>query len=343
VAKKKKNKKSTAKKRAKSKHEKQKKRQLTLVKRRPKPSAEPDIPLMPRPAFAEMEAPDGFMSIPMSQAMFEYAKPLMEMAGSSDVEDMNKIMEICTALWNYDIAMGEGREDQEIKLQKLTLKSIKTTFGMDDDEAKGLFNEMIERKNYLFPPEIQPKVSMYLFIRKEISHLITAFNYGDLDISNEPLPPDDEDRGLVDKINRMDRYIAEGNDYDEWEDHYFSMEEECTERFAQWLDNKGMEEYSDEFPFCVEMYLDFIYRYMHDDIVTLRSVPRIYIQEFFEDYVLRKVMLDSPQEYVIFPPALKMFYMFLFEKGYLDDAQPVTKKIDEIEADFIGILKKRFG
>ena len=102
--------------------------------------------------------------------------------------------------------------------------------------------------------------------------------------------------------------------YGEWEDHFFSMKDSCAERFHQWLLQKGAEEYSQDFPSCMEIYLDFVYCYMHDDIITLQNISAPYIEEFFTDFVLRKVMVE-PHEYTHWPPALKLFYAFLHDQS----------------------------
>ncbi|MBW2340736.1 MAG: hypothetical protein JRF50_10405 [Deltaproteobacteria bacterium] len=81
---------------------------------------------------------------------------------------------------------------------------------------------------------------------------------------------------------------------------------------------------------------------MHDDIVVLKSVPDIYLVEFFEDFLIRKMMAE-PNEYVYWPPALKLFYLFLHEKGYLNNHKEIIKKIDKIEPYFIKVLKKQFS
>ena len=97
----------------------------------------------------------------------------------------------------------------------------------------------------------------------EGSYLIAPFNWDDLTLAAEPVPPDDEDRELVEALQRLDQYMADGVDYGEWEDLFLSMKDSCCERFFQWLRHKGVEEYSQEFAGCVEVYLDFVYGYMH--------------------------------------------------------------------------------
>ncbi|MBW2054219.1 MAG: hypothetical protein JRF62_10610 [Deltaproteobacteria bacterium] len=71
-------------------------------------------------------------------------------------------------------------------------------------------------------------------------------------------------------------------------------------------------------------------------------VPDIYFLEFFEDFLLRKMMVE-PMEYVYGPPALKLFYRFLHEKGYLDNPEDMIRKIDKLEPYFIEVLRKQFS
>ena len=183
---------------------------------------------------------------------------------------------------------------------------------------------------------------MTMFIRKEMTHLITEFNYNKINFSSSPIPPDREDRDMVESVQRMDQYIAGGADYEKWEDHFFLMEERCGNRFELWLKEKGHEEYCESFPFYTETYLNFVYRYNHDDLMTLKSITPEYLEEFFANHVLRKVIIE-PHEYTFFPPAMKLLYKFLTEKGYMDDHTAITEIIDQIEPSFVRILRKRFG
>ena len=43
------------------------------------------------------------------------------------------------------------------------------------------------------------------------------------------------------------------------------------------------------------------------------------------DWLMRKVMVKPP-EYTQWPPALRLFYRFLSEKGYLDDPEPMHRQ-----------------
>jgi hypothetical protein len=58
------------------------------------------------------------------------------------------------------------------------------------------------------------------------------------------------------------------------------------------------------------------------------------------DYLLRKVMAQPP-EYTQWPPALRLFYRFLADKGYLDDPEPTISDLYAIEPDFIALVQQR--
>ena len=88
--------------------------------------------------------------------------------------------------------------------------------------------------------------------------------------------------------------------------------------------------------------MNFVYRYLHDDIVTLKSVQPIYFEEFLFDYVLRKVMME-PHEHVYWTPALKLFYQFLSEKKYVDAPSQFVEIVDVLERQFIEVLRERFN
>ena len=325
-----------AKRRSKSQLKRKRKQKLRLIKNSP----DNRVSYMERPSFSDMEAPDGFRPVSISQAMMEYAKPVMEKGEGEGIEGINLAMSAGMLLWNYTISLEDGNEDR--KMKKEIIRLLAKEFDMSKSEAGLFLEQMIERKEHLFPKDIQPKHAATMFIRKELTHLITEFNYSKIDFSSSPIPPDRADREMVESIHRMDQFIADGADYDEWEDHYFQMEKNWSNRFELWLKEKGYEEYSESFPFYAETYLNFLYRYRHHDLITLKSVTPEALEEFFSDHVLRKVIIE-PHEYTSYPPAMKLLYRFLSEKGYMDDYRAITGIIDKMEPSFIKILRKRFG
>lgn len=337
---KKKDKKAAEKRRTKSKHEKEKKRHLKLVKEKQKTGS--PLPLMmPRPSLADMKAPDGFRAVSVSQALMEFGKPLMGDAQGSP-KAMNEILGIVNGIWNYEIMLKDGASDKLEEPKDSVIRSMKAFLKIENDEADALLQEMIDRKQHLFPEDIQPELPTVMFIRKELSHLIAAFNYTGMSFSERTIPPDEHDKEIIEKIRRMDRYIIEGTDYDEWEDFYFSMKEPVADAFEKWLSDKGSTEQSETFACNIELFLNFIYSYTHEDLLILSSVPADYFEEFLFDYLLRKLIAE-PHDYATFPPTLKFFFRFLYEKGYMPNSESVIHVIDALEPEFIDILRERFG
>jgi len=332
----KKKKRDISKRRAKAREKTKKKRNLRLIKSRA--ATKPKTIL--RPGLPHMGAPEGFRSISMSQAIMEYAKPLLEFAKDEE-NALNDILQIGMLIWNYAISVEEGKGDK--KIENKILKSLASTYSLKRDEAAALLTKMTDRYAYLFPKDKQPEPGMpFMFIRKEVHFLIKPFDYNRLVLSNNIFPAEQEDLDLIEKIEKLDGYIENHADYSSYEDLLFSLHDECREQFEKWLTAKGLKEGIENFSFCLQTYLDFIYAYMHDDTVVLKSVPDIYFLEFFEDFLLRKMMAE-PMEYVYWPPALKLFYRFLHEKGYLDNPDDLISKIDKIEPYFIEVLRKQFS
>ena len=331
----KKKKREISKRRAKSREKTRRKRKLRLAKAR-----EAEIRTIERPGLPHMGAPEGFRSISMSQAIMEYAKPLFDYTGD-DENDLNENMQVGMLLWNYAVSINEGRQDN--KIEKKILKSLSAAYGLKKDEASALLSKMVDRYAHLFPKEIQPKpAGPFMFIRKEIRYLIKPFDSQRLVISDEVIPADKEDRELVEKIETLDSHIENGADYALFENLVLSLHDPCREQFEKWLTAKGLEENVQNFSFCLQTYIDFIYAYGHDDPIVLKSMLDDYFLEFFEDFLLRKMMVE-PMEYVYWPPALKLFYRFLYEKRYLDNPENTIQKIDKMESYFIKVLKKQFS
>lgn len=331
-----KKKKSVAKRRERSQDKKQKKYKSQRIN----PRDPKNVQFIERPALSDIEAPDGFRPISMSQAIVEYSQPLLDYVESGKVKDPNDVFKISMAIWNY--AISTENHDQKIEISKNDIvNQIRFTLGLNKNESTDFFKTMLQRKNYLLPSEIQPDIPTIMFIRKETHFLIPEFNYNQLVLSKEPIASDKKDKRMVNAINEMDNYIINGTDYSKWEDDYFSMEKKCQDIFQKWLIDKGLDDLNEQFSGNIQIYLDFVYRYMHDDIVLLSNIKFTYIEEFFSDFLLRK-MYAKPNEYVTWPPALKLFYTFLHEKEYLRNPKPIIKMFDRIEPYFLEILRKRY-
>ena len=301
-------------------------------------SSTPNQHFIERPAISAVGTPKGFRAVSIGQGMIEYAKPVMEFVDKGVLKDTNDALQIAMLLWNFNIS----HENQDLKVTKNDIiRQIEEALKLNVREAVEFFNLMVKRKAYLLPVAIQPAFPMTVFIRQEKRYIISGFDYNSLNLSKEPYLPDGKDEKLVHSINQMDQYIAEKVDYLKWEDHYFSMEELCKERFERWLVFKGAKDYSKNFPLHIKIFLHFVYCYMHADVIYLKAVTPIYIEEFFADHLLRKVVAE-PQDYIERLPALKLLYTFLHEIGYIENPDIIIKLFDLIEPHFIKILRDRY-
>ena len=281
------------------------------------------------------EVPKGFRPIPMTQAMLEYAAPIMAYVEDGTVQGPNDALQIGMQLWNFTLPKVPVSQKPS---RRAIVGNIRTTLQLDREEAEAFFARMIERKAYLFPDEIQPEGAMTIFMRKEVEYLITPFEESQLNLSDEVVPPDRDDNMFLNALRHLDARIDAGDDYSDWEADFFEMQDLCCERYHHWLLAKGLSEtLSQQLAFCLDPYLSFIYQY---DVGNLQDVWPAALEEFFMDWLMRKVMAKPP-EYMRWPPALRLFYRFLSEKGYLDDPEPILKGLYAIEPEFIAMVKQR--
>jgi len=322
----------------KSKTQKKKKTPKTRLRVVRKPAA-PDVEFMDAPSLGDIQAPSGFRVVSHSQAMMEYASPVLEGAEYQDMNELNERMQIAMKIWNHSIAgeiIGPRFSEKEI------IHDIGKALKISKQQAAEFFKEMIERKSYLFPEELQQKGVAFMVMRKEMSHIIAPFDLERINLSDKPILPDKDDRKFVNNLIKLDAFIMRRADYDEYEDLFTSVREGSTEIFDKWLIAKGVEESRQELVWFPETLCNFVYGYLHEDVFVLNSIPPGYLAVFFSDYVLRKVVIE-PHMYTYIPASIKLFYKFLSEKKYLDNPVPMISAIDEIEPHFIEILRERFG
>ena len=333
---KKKNKTKISKRQQKAKQHKAKKRKLRLVKTG---TGKSGPSFMERPGMPHMGAPEGFRSISFSQAIIEYGRPLLEKADDDNATDA--AMQLAGLFWNYALSVRDGERDRKIENQ--IIKGAKSGLGLNKMEAQELIQKMVARYQYLFPENIQPdRLSPFLFIRKEVRHPIRPFDYSKLKLSDQLIPADTADQEAIGRLIKLDTLVMGQADYSEYEYLLHEVKDRFEDLFRQWLIAKGMEEYAADFTDCPYIFFEFIYGYVHDDLIVLKTVTNRYWMEFFEDFLLRKIMVD-PAQYVLWPPALKLFYRFLHEKGYLDGPDMIIEQIDQIEPYYIDVLKRQFS
>ncbi len=318
-----------------------------IKKKAKKPQkSSPEIHIAETPPLAMITPPEGFMAVSMSQAMMEYGKPVLEFVEKGAVKDPNDAFQLLIPLWNY----GLSQKPEVVKEDKnMIINEIRKTLKLNEQEAEEFFDFMIKRKEYLLPDEIQPEDPRTMFIRKEKHYIISRFDYNSLRLSTKPYLPKEADLKLIGILHIMDRLARSFNtkdidspEYDIWESNFLALKELAGDRFINWMVFKGLKEDIDTFSFIASLFLDFIYSSSFETGITLSAVSNPELGVFLFDYILRK-MSAEPYDYVKIPPALKLFYQFLSEIGYLDDPESFIKIIDTMEPALIEILQGRYS
>jgi hypothetical protein len=334
------NKKDTNKRRNKAAQKKEQKRKTKAAALR----KQANVQVVHRPGISEMGAPDGFRAIGMAQAMMEYIKPLDEYYGkeTQGIDDLNNRMKLSMLLWYHALEVEKGEEPSSKKSD--VVKALSEALGLNAEQAEALRARMVERRSWLFPEEAQLKerTSSFMVIRKENLAEIKPFNYDKLQHTRDEIPANDEDRALIRKIEKLDRFMEEEADYGKYEKLLSETKDEAEKLYKQWLADRGFPAEHHGLSGCLHIYFDFVYGYTHDHVVTLKTITLNYLTEFFEDFLIRKVYGD-PREYVEWPPAIKLFYLFLKDKGYVEDIAATTSMINAMELRLMVILKKQFS
>jgi hypothetical protein len=79
------------------------------------------------PLGPEIKWDDGSAEEKMSEVIFQYAEPLLEITHNKEQE--KKVLAIAMILWNYALMPGELKSEQLIEIEKL--------FGIPDGEKNG--------------------------------------------------------------------------------------------------------------------------------------------------------------------------------------------------------------
>jgi len=212
----------------KSRSKKQTKKPLKLVKL----ANQPQHGLFPpNVSFAQIQPPDGFRSVSTTQALMEYASPIMDIAPlpTNDIKRANEIFNVATEIWNYTIDESILKEGKKSEKEMLSL--ISQRLGLDQDKANEFLSMMVERKDFLFPDEVQPKGTPFMFLRKQVSYLISKFNNEEPNLSKKILYPNVTEIGLVENIDKLDQYIAASADYGQFEKLLLEVQDTVFERF----------------------------------------------------------------------------------------------------------------
>ncbi len=312
-----------------------KKRRRAKIKR-----SSPAYQTVYRPALSDIKPPPGFRAVSISQATLEYVKPLLEYVEAGVLKDMSQALDLGMYLWDHGVvpSRAEPRRSKEELISQ-----IERLLKMEKDEAENFFDMMVERKKNLIPEDIQPDIPLTMFVRQESLYRVEAFDRTSLAVNDISFSPTEMDLSLLAMLREMDKDILLSTPYQKWEQRYHKMEELCRERFGSWLAHRDIgAPFRDDFPFDAGIFMNFVYRYQHDDPITLQTVSLPYIEEFFSDHLLRKVYAE-PKEYAEYPAALTLFYRFLCEIGYLPGFESMESMLETTEPWFLDILRERYS
>lgn len=317
----------------------QKKQAKRATRRR---SSRQQIDYIARPAMSDMEAPEGFRAIPMSQAMIHYAQPILEKTQSE--EELHDAMNAAMIFWNYSLLREkEGKSAAVAEVENGILDTLKASLKIDAAAARDFTEMMFQRHCYLFPEDIQPRGTPFAFIRKEKRYRIEPIAEDRIRLNTEPIGPSGREEKIVQDLRQLEELIEQEADYEKREQLLAAVTEALVEDFREWLSAKRIEEaLADNLSGCLPIWMDFIYAYGHDEDTSLRRVPAGSWRDFFDDFLLRKLMVD-PAAYAQWPAALKLFYRYLQERGYLESAHEAEDAIRRIEPGFYRSLAKVFS
>jgi hypothetical protein len=133
-----------------------------------------------------------------------------------------------------------SRSAPGVRRKPTTIHDIGKVLKISKQEASEFFEKMLEWKSYLFPEELQQKGVPFVVMRKEMSHLISPFDFERINLLDKLIPPDQEDKKFINDIKKLDSFIMRRADYDEYEDLFTSVRESSTELFDKWLIAKGV-------------------------------------------------------------------------------------------------------
>ena len=293
------------------------------------------------PYFSDIAAPEGYIAVSSSQAMMKYGEPVMDMLESKKLEDINEVFGVVTLIWNYAISLNNKLLEGDTKKEKAEIiRTMRKKLLIDKSEADDFLELMIKRKNRLLPHDIQPLGTMTMYMLKEKEYDLEAFDYALIEKVDKHYVATNDDKDLKRDLNKFDLKVL-NLDYDEWEKDFFEISERCEVSYENWLDFHEIGEYKEDFPSDIHLFLDFLYRYGHDENVSLKNISFAIFDEFFSDFLLRKVMVD-PDEYPRWFPAIKLFYEHLQDIGYVENINEIIKTLNGVEPGFVKTLQTRY-
>ena len=326
------------------KRQKRQKKQQQQPRQSGAPSGTPQEHSVPGgPGELDVPAPEGFRAAGMSQALMEYMRPLLDRAGES--ADMNNVLSLGMLVYNYALAQEKG-ETPEYAQEDILLR-IGGELGLGPEKSKELLQEMVERKQYLLPDELQTNLSgNIMFVRKT-----EPLEIPDPDPAKLPseivAPEDSQDLeelfSCLDLLELSRKHNNEPEDYHNLQERLPALAASC---FEDWLRESDPELDPETPGQFVRMFVDFVYGYLPPDVGHFREhgLPPEGHREFLFQHLTRKLYLKDPNEFAYAPVAIYLFYCFLLACEWLDkEAIEAALEVHELEEEFLEMLRRDYS
>lgn len=149
-----------------------------------------------------------------------------------------------------------------------------------------------------------------------------------------------EDLKVVHNLNRLDHLVMKFGDPEKYDELLWEVQQGIMERLDIWLSLKGIRRERRAMVTCADVYLTFIYGVKHEKPLTLKRALGENLVAFMFHYLLRNRTI-KPCECAFYPSAIRLFYMFLQEKGYqIPRARIMVALLDKIEPCFLYWLRE---
>ncbi|MFQ6091755.1 MAG: hypothetical protein ACE5OR_03580 [bacterium] len=275
-------------------------------------------------------AEKGFRIVGPAQAAMDYAKPLLDIMGKENAENFDLAMKVAQMCWNMAVCDDE-KELREMK--KMVLEDVPYP------DAEAFIDMMIERHHHMFP---YIKEESGFYIREKIIDApeeLKLFDESKIVLSSEIFPADRKDKALIRQLQKLDERVESGFDWEKHEKDFLSFQNKVVQRYGDWCVKNGVSwDDTDKLCFAVQRYLDFVYGYGNG---TLFTIDEEAVREFVTLFWIRKTQAE-PEELSAMPKALELFYLFLKEKGFVDEIDRFVQAIRSSRPEFLANLKAYF-
>jgi len=274
---------------------------------------------------------DGYRIVGPTQAMLDYAKPLLDKCESE--AEIEQVLSLAQMFWMLAILEGtESLEEVEIK---------KKLAELDSPEAKELFSMMRERFRLMFPTlaDESPFYIKERVLEEDIEEFV-PFDESALQINDNVVPPTKDELRLAETLrifNNEEDEDVEDEDVEDYEDKLTKWQDKILDCYTDWCRAVGVpDDESLLFAQVVSHFLSFLY----DNYLEVPSdhIPDEAIQEFMEVYYIKKVWAPSGEKSMM-PVALKLFIRYMDEKGIIPGIKSLLNIIESEQDTFLRNLK----